>query len=590
LRIDRTFLARFRSDTDGAVAVIVALTFVMLMGFLALGVDVASLYREQHKLQSITDLAALSAVPEPAAADSRVSAAKAKNGVANAVTDRLTKGRYLRNPAIPPEARFSPLPDGATGINAVQVQLRDDAPLSFAQIFTEDDHVTVNGRSLAARTGAVRFSLNSAIAQLDGAALAKVLNSAFSTSVSLDANDVHVLAEASVSAGDLVRALASRIGFDGANPADILNERVTPEQVLAALQSLSSPNMANVVSLLSATGNASFPISRIVGGIDTDLGLTVIDFLDEAQISAMDVLMSVATSTASDQPVTLDLAAEVPGVLAQTVSLVQGERPAQSGWVAMGEAGVTLHRAAIRLDLDTELSPTLLDPLVSGVAATRLHLPLYLELAGATATLDQMSCSEDPNAIAADFITSPSPLHPANGTSVAAIYLGELPNSGGATVNPSDLGFADFLSLQITVPVPLLPDLTVGPIKLQGRSLATIGRSNTERLRFTRRDINEGRNTQSFGSENLLTSGVTNLLSSDTTEIRIKPGQSDLLSGLTSGVLNTVLNNLPVQLAQSLSGPVDALLDSTFAPLGIELGTGELTVNALHCERARLVQ
>jgi len=45
-----------------------------------------------------------------------------------------------------------------------------------------------------------------------------------------------------------------------------------------------------------------------------------------------------------------------------------------------------------------------------------------------------------------------------------------------------------------------------------------------------------------------------------------------------------------VQLAQSLSGPVDAVLDSTLASLGIELGTGELTVNALHCERARLVQ
>jgi len=47
---------------------------------------------------------------------------------------------------------------------------------------------------------------------------------------------------------------------------------------------------------------------------------------------------------------------------------------------------------------------------------------------------------------------------------------------------------------------------------------------------------------------------------------------------------------LPGQIAQSLTAPVDTILDETLASVGIDLGTGRLTVEALHCERAQLVQ
>ena len=222
-----------------------------------------------------------------------------------------------------------------------------------------------------------------------------------------------------------------------------------------------------------------------------------------------------------------------------------------------------------------------------------MSLPIYLELAGATATLDTMSCSEDPSSMAAEFITAPTPLDPANGTAIAALYIGDLTATDFAStgyIAPSDVGFADILDLQITLPLPLLPDITVGPITVQMRSTATIGHSGTERVSFTRSDIENGRTTRSFGSENVLTSGVSSLMSEETTEIRIKPGQDDLLSGLTAGLLNTIMSALPGQIAQSLTAPVDAILDETLASVGIELGTGRLTVEALHCERAQLVQ
>lgn len=571
---------------------IVALTLVMLMGFLALGIDVASLYRERHKLQTITDLAVLSAVPDPARANERVTQAKSINQIPEAHIEALVKGRYLRNPAIPPEARFLPLTDGAPGINAISVRLRDDAPLSFARILTEDDHVTLRSTALAARTGAVSFSLDTALAQLDGDALHAFLNRAFMPSADLAVNNTSLFASTDVPVGDVVQALAAQLGFDGANPADILNRTVTPSQIMTALRTV-SPDLAGTLNSMTGGSGDPFMIAEIVGGIDTELGLTIVEFLDTLQVSSLDILMAVARSNLVGEPVSTGTQTDVAGLLTQSVSLVAGEPPAQSGWIAIGETGVTLHRAALRVGTETELDPTLLGPVLSNVMTTRLSLPIYLELAGATATLDAMSCSEGPNDLVAEFITTPTPLDSSNGTAIAALYIGDLSSTDFASsgaVSPSDLGFADILDLEITLPVPLLPDITVGPITVQMRSTATIGQSGTERVSFTRTDIEAGRTTKRFGSENALTSGVASLMSEETTEFRIKPGRNDLRSGLPEGLLDTIMSALPGQLAQSLTAPVDGLLDATLASIGVELGTGHLTVEALHCERAQLVR
>ena len=58
--IDR--IKQFAAAEDGAVAVIVSLLMTVLMGFVALGVDVAWLYGERAKLQSFADLSAISAM------------------------------------------------------------------------------------------------------------------------------------------------------------------------------------------------------------------------------------------------------------------------------------------------------------------------------------------------------------------------------------------------------------------------------------------------------------------------------------------------------------------------------------------------
>lgn len=76
---------RLSRDERGSVAPLVAVSMVALMAFVALGVDVGLLYVERQKLNSIADVAALSAVQflpnDPARAESAAWEYLQKNGI-----------------------------------------------------------------------------------------------------------------------------------------------------------------------------------------------------------------------------------------------------------------------------------------------------------------------------------------------------------------------------------------------------------------------------------------------------------------------------------------------------------------------------
>ena len=56
------FLPVFFRDDGGHVAVVTGLMMTVLMGFVALGVDTASLYRAKARVQSVSDLTAMTAL------------------------------------------------------------------------------------------------------------------------------------------------------------------------------------------------------------------------------------------------------------------------------------------------------------------------------------------------------------------------------------------------------------------------------------------------------------------------------------------------------------------------------------------------
>ncbi|MDD9724896.1 TadG family pilus assembly protein [Roseovarius sp. SK2] len=586
-------IARFRRDESGVVAIIVSLMLTVLFGFVALGVDVAALYRDRARLQAASDLGAMSAVADASAAQDRAIDAITKNDRAASTLTELQTGRYFRNPAIPRTERFMPLDDDTDVVNAAQVTLSDASPLHFAQIFSGTPSVDLSRTAMATRTGAASFSLNSHLADLDPAALDAVLTAEYGVGAAIGVGDLALLADARVNLGTLLDTLDGLTGGTSRNPAEVLNRVTTADTLLDALAAELPPALAgSLTGLASAAAGQQVDVAAVIGGIDTRLGLTATDFLIEIDVTALDIVKAVVASEDIDAA-SLDLDLDVAGIVGVDAQLTAGEPPAQSGWVALGEEGVQLHRAAARLGLDIDADPGLLTGLAAEVTATDLHVPLYVELAGATATLDEISCSASrPSGPAASFLVSHTPLHPENGTAVAALYLGTLPAGTSATapVDPASLGFADLLTVRIAIPVPLLPDLVLADLVVQARSHVAVGRSNTDRITFTHGDVASGDTEHSYGSELFVTNAVSTLLSSENTELRIKPDQQGLVTGLAAPVVNTLLANLPAQLLAALTTPVDGVVDSVLASVGLELGSGELTLTGHHCELIRLVQ
>ncbi|MGK7752195.1 MULTISPECIES: TadG family pilus assembly protein [unclassified Roseovarius] len=587
-------IARFARDDSGVVAIIVSLMLTVLFGFVALGVDVAALYRDRARLQATSDLGALSAVADASAAETRAIDAIMGNGRAASTLSELQTGRYFRNPAIPRTERFVPLDAGTAGVNAARVTLSDASPLYFAQIFSGTPTIDLSRSALATRTGAASFSLNSHLADLDPAALDAVLTAKYGADAAVGVGNLALLAEAQINLGTLMETLDALTGGASRNPADVLNLVTSADTLLDALASDLPPALVgSLAGLAGAVAGKKIDVAAVVGGIDTRLGLTATDFLTEIDVSALDIVKAVVAAEALDPAASLGLDLDVAGIVGVDAQLSAGEPPAQSGWVGLGEEGVQLHRAAARLALDIDVDPGLLTGLAGEVTATDLRVPLYVELAGATATLDEIGCSASRGTdLAASFSVSHTPLHPQNGTSVAALYLGTLPAGAGASdaIDPASLGFADLLTVRIAIPVPLLPDLVLADLVVQARSHVSVGSSDTDRITFTHGDMAAGDTVRGFGSELLVTNAVSTLLSSEHTELRIRPDQQGLVTGLAAPVVNTLLANLPAQLLAALTTPVDGVVDGALASVGLELGAGELTLTGHHCERVRLVQ
>lgn len=593
MRIKSPIFTAFARDEGGAIAVVVSLLLTVLLGFVALGIDVAALYRENANLQADADLAAMSSVRDPGQATPRAQLSLGKNKRENEALTELVKGRYLRNPEIPRENRFTPLSDGNPAINAVRVKLEDDGPLYFAKIFTQGDHVDLTRRATAIRTGAASFSLNSSIARLDLADLNLTLSESFGTEISITAGEHEALASTDVDMEDFLEELNRLVGNGSRNPAEILDAEATAADVFTALQNVLPAGTAGSLNAVMGAGGAlPVAISALVGGIDSGLGLTAFEFASDVELTALDIVKAVASTNSYSNALNADAALGVAGVTTVATRLALGEPPAHSGWVALGEQGVQLHRAAARVLTEVNLEPNLLGALGVGVSVTSLNVPVYVEVAGSTATLEEISCaSEQPDALAARFSTASTPLSPENGTSVAALYLGKIAEDvfTQGPISPSDLGFADILEVTLRVNL-LVGSVEVPGITIQARSNIAVGQSQTESIRFTNGDVKNGRMVRHFGSGELVGSAVSTLLSPAHTELRVKPGQEGLVTGLVAPLLSNVLAILPDRLLGALATPLDGVVDTVLNGAGLRLGEGELTLNRHHCEAIRLVQ
>ncbi|MET0436988.1 MAG: pilus assembly protein TadG-related protein, partial [Devosia sp.] len=89
-------------------AVLFATAFSLSGVIGAIAVDAAALYHERRVIQSTVDLAAISAVPNPARAEEIVAEIMTEAGFADLSGLVVTVGRFEPDPTRAPEDRFVP--------------------------------------------------------------------------------------------------------------------------------------------------------------------------------------------------------------------------------------------------------------------------------------------------------------------------------------------------------------------------------------------------------------------------------------------------------------------------------------------------
>lgn len=590
--IDRTALARFREDESGAVAIIVALLLTVLLGFVGFGVDFGLLTRDKTRLQGTADLAAISAVADVTAAQSRAAEVVTRATMVPAEMTALRYGRYVPDPEVPPAARFTELDASDRSVNAVRVDLRRPTPVVFAASFLPQNEVMLNATATAMQARGASFGLSSGLARLEQGAVNALLQRSLGSEVSLSVLDHNALMSSRLDLLQTFAPLATTTDLTAANYRDILDLTLPlPDLLDLFAQAQVGTAAAVLADLARVAPDTDIALADLVTLTDGELGLVLNDFIEATEVSALEMLVASLDVVTADRAVDLDLGLTIPGVLSVQSSLLVQERPAESGLIAVGEEEATLHTAQTRLRSDIALAPNLLTGLGGGVSVLALELPIYVELANARATLAEVNCrpasADDPVAV---FQTGTGLRGTTNGPHVAELFLGAFTQAqftapGG--LRPADLQYADILDVALEVRV-LLIRIRIPLLTLQARAHIAVGTSQSNEISFTQNDLMHGPASKSIATKALLGSAVGSLLGS--ADIRVKPSQLGLVDAVLAPLVNSIIALLPARLLSDVLAPVDQTLDAVLTTAGLELGTAELTLNNVHCTRPRLMR
>lgn len=241
------------------------------------------------------------------------------------------------------------------------------------------------------------------------------------------------------------------------------------------------------------------------------------------------------------------------GLLGGSVSLKLGigERPVGTSLVRVGRLGTSVHTAQTRLLLTVDL--------IGSGAASMVRLPLYLELAAATARLTSIQCSPG------DVSTSRVPL----GVTPALVdaWIGQV----------SMTEFNNF----ITAPRPPAATLlnVAGLAKVSGRAHVTMTNFSETSVSFNYAEIQRGdkktTSTHDF---------VATLLGRLVGDLKLEVEALDLGIGLPG------LDGLVGGIIAGAATPLDQILNGLLGTLGIGLGQADSWVTGVRCGGAVLVR
>ncbi|AOO84337.1 pilus assembly protein TadG-related protein [Bosea vaviloviae] len=569
--MNRSFKAFAKNERGGAALLFAAGIFV-LFGFGAMAVDVGSFFYEKRRQQTANDLSALAAAADLPRAKAAAQATAGRNGYPANTVLAVQTGIYNADSTIPVNNRFTP--STGTTANAVKVEMRGvtqmmlgrvlaASPPSTAQASTtlasfSSGDVPIGSSAIAVQDAQAAFAVGSRLAQLDGGLLNSLLSSLLGSSVSLSVMDYTGLAQARIDLFTFSKYLAVRANLSAVTYDDVLKANVKLGDVLYAAQQAARDNSTSSVTANDALSRLATATASSTQRVDlTKLisfgpaGQTALSLPGPivASLSALDLVSAVAQISNGTRQIDTGLSINIPGIAAVSLKLAIGERPVGTSLVSVGRAGATVHTAQTRLLLTINL--------VGSGQASLVSLPLYLELAAATAKLTSVQCN------AGDVTTS-------------RVTLGVTPAVVDAWIGQVSL--TDFNNFSTAPNPPAAVVLNVlGLFKVTLRAHATMTNLAETPVSFTYPEILRG-DKRTTSTQNFTASLLSRLFGD--LVVRLDPLGLDLggVGNLVSGIVTAAAT------------PIDQLLTGVLGTLGIGLGQADSWVTGVRCGGSLLVR
>jgi len=533
------------ASTSGNVTILFSGGLLAFMGVAALAVDATNLYLAKRQAQGIADAAALAAAGNVTNAGSAAAAARNANTMPGLSILSVEPGHYADDPTISAAQRFVV---GSDSANAARVRVGVDVPLYFGRIFGKAT-AAVQAKGTAARIDLAAFSIGSRLAGVSGGLPNTLLSQLAGTDLQLSVMDYQALAGGQLDILTFSDALRSQLNVQVATYGDLLNTQATLGQIARAMAaSVSDAQAASVLrAIADKLPQTSTKLSSLI-----DLGPLANNSTPDPSrpitVDAFSMLRGTLELGGAHQIAT-DLGATVPGLTSAKLKVAIGERPANSPWLRVTEAhDVEVRTAQTRIYLDTQVAPQL------GLAS--LRVPIYVELASASAKLNSVSC--------------------AGGVTNATVKLDVTPSVGEAAIADVDpTAFANFqapptLNRVTILKTPLASVSAFADVKLGGVTTQTVD--------FSANDIaNHNAKTVSTGD---IVQGLASSLIS-----HVDLNVSVLGLGLNLGALTSLVG----QVLGIAATPLDALYGQVSSLLGVGVGQADVWVNGVRCGTPVLV-
>lgn len=556
MRLRPAPLRGLAEDTGGSVSMMMAMSFITLLGAAALAVDVGSLFLQSRKLQGIADLAAMAAARDVGRATSAAQATAADNGWGRPLNVQVALGRYNPDPSLAPSARFQ---TGGANPSAARVTVRGEADLFFGRLLLNRETVTLTRRATAARADMASFSIGTRLASLQGGIANQLLSGLTGSTVSLSVMDYNALAGAKVDLFKYSDLLRLNANLEAASYDKVLGTDISTGKALRILgdllQGSGDIQAASAARKLAVAAGDGTKIK-----LDALLDLGPYGTQDHVaggsgakiELAAQDLANALVVLAGEGRQVKLDLGASVPGVTDVDVWLAIGERPNNSPWLTVDRDGqVVVRTAQTRLYLKAQALSVL-----GLLGAQPITLPVLVEAASGEAKLASMECPASLSAQAATLSVRPS---------VGRIVIGEI-----------DTAKLNNFKQNLTVSRAKIADLLL--VKATAKADVQIGGHSWKTARFTRADIQAG-TIKTVATDDIAEATVSSLLGNLDLDVDI------LGIGLGLGPITSALSGT----LGAIAGPLDGVLNALTGLLGVRLGEADVQLNGLRCRDAALV-